>query len=86
MMNLYCRHCFPFPFLRAIFFGYVIGNVISRAIVNDVLLPDIVPSISKTTISLVTRIGIEIVYLVIDSRSNGIVKWLVVDVIFVSVS
>lgn len=58
-------------------------NVIGRPIVNDVLLSNVVPSISQAAIRLVPGIGVEVVDLVVDPRRNGVVERLVVDVVFV---
>lgn len=59
------------------------GHVIGRAVVNDVLLSHVVPPISQTPVCLVSRIGVEVVNLVVDSWRHRVVKWLVVDVVFV---
>lgn len=59
------------------------GHIIGRAVVNDVLLPHVVPPISQTPICLVSRIGVEVVNLIVDSWRHGVVKGLVVDVVFV---
>lgn len=58
-------------------------HIIGWTIVNDVLLPYIVPSISQTTIRFVSRISVEIVDFVIDSWCHRIVQRLVIDIIFV---
>lgn len=58
-------------------------NVIGRPIINDVLLSNVVPSISQAAIRFVPRIGVEIVDLVIDPRRHRVVERLVVDVVFV---
>lgn len=58
-------------------------HIIGWTIVNDVLLPHIVPSISQTTIRFVSRISVEIVDFVIDSWRHRIVQRLVIDIIFV---
>mgnify|MGYP004569651249 CR=1 FL=1 len=58
-------------------------HIIGRAVVNDVLLPHVVPPISQTPICFVSRIGVEVVNLVVDSWRHGVVKRLVIDVVFV---
>lgn len=84
MVDLHGRYRFPISFLCPVFFGSMIGrNVIGRPIINDVLLSNVVPSISQAAIRLVPGIGVEVVDLVVDPRRNGVVERLVVDVVFV---
>lgn len=58
-------------------------NVVGRPIINDVLLSNVVPSISQAAIRFVPRIRVEVVDLVIDPRRYGVVEGLVVDVVLV---
>lgn len=58
-------------------------NVIGGPIINDVLLSNVVPSISQAAIRFVPRIRVEVVDLVIDPRRYRVVERLVVDVVFV---
>lgn len=58
-------------------------NVVGRPIINDVLLSNVVPSISQAAIRFVPRIRVEVVDLVIDPRRYGVVERLVVDVVLV---
>ena len=59
------------------------GHIIGRTVVNDVLLPHVVPPISQTPICFVSWIGVEVVNLIVDPWRHRVVKWLVVDVVFV---
>lgn len=60
------------------------GQVVRRSVINHVLLPRVISPIGQPSISLVSRICVEIVHFVVDPGCHGIVKRFVIDVIVVT--
>lgn len=72
---------------RSPYFGAMVhGQVVRGPVINHVLLSCVISSIGQPSVSLVSRIRVEIVHLVVDPGRHGIVKWLVVDIIVVIVA
>lgn len=65
-------------------FGCVIGRyIVGWSVVNDVLLPNVISPISQASVRLVSRVGVEVVDLIVDPRRDRVVERLVVDFVLV---